>query len=231
MKFFSLLTFVAAVSATPMPSLELSTEQPKDLVAKDVFAEDLVAKDLVERQASLALVVLTTVQTVSNTIETSLDAITTAINTAGDNINIDVQAIIEANLNAISVALAQGTAAIAAAVAAAGGNIAAIVAGFGLAQVTQLIQATNQLVALLNNLSVQLTVIITGIRGIAPAVLDALRDEIAAIQAAIAPFTNPIGTIIAAVRRISVTFGLLLSGFDLLVPSLLSIIGGLLGGL
>lgn len=63
MKFFHFLTFAVAASATPMPSLELGTEKPKDLAA---------------RQANnLAQVVLTTVNTVSTTVEQSLDIIST----------------------------------------------------------------------------------------------------------------------------------------------------------
>lgn len=63
MKFFSLLAFVAAVSATPVPGLELSIEQPKDLAI---------------RQSNLAQVVATTVQTANTAITSSLNSISTS---------------------------------------------------------------------------------------------------------------------------------------------------------
>lgn len=217
MKFFHFLTFAVAASATPVPGLELSTEKPKDLAT---------------RQANnLAQVVLTAVTTASNTIDTSLNIITNTLAAAGDNINVDVQAIVEANLNAISAALGQGAGAITAAIAAAGGNIGNAVTGFGLAQVLQLVTATNQLVALLTQLGVQLDGTISNLDGVAPAVLQALSEELALIRNAIDPFVKPIGDIINAVRRVSLTGSLLLTGFNLLVPGLLGILGTLLGGL
>ncbi|KAH7025052.1 uncharacterized protein B0I36DRAFT_366948 [Microdochium trichocladiopsis] len=216
MKFFSILTFAAAVAATPMPGLELSVEQPKDLAV---------------RQANLATVVQTTVQTVSQTINTSLDAITTAIYQAGGNITVQVQTIIEANLQAIADALGTGANAITAAIAAAGGNIGAIVTGYGLVQVGQLLNATNQLVALLTNLGVKLSVIVENLEGVPPAVLAALQAELQAINDAISPFVGPVGLVINAVRAVSLTGSLLLTGFNALVPGLLNIIFSLLGGI
>lgn len=155
----------------------------------------------------------------------------TAIETAGDNINVDVQAIIEANLNAIAAALGTGAGAITDAIAAAGGNIGNAVAGFGLQQFLQLVNAVNQLVALLNNLNVELGATIENLGDVAPAVLTALADELAAIRNAIQPFVAPIQDVVAAVRRISITANLLLGGVSGLVPGLLTILGNLLGGL
>ncbi|KXJ86544.1 hypothetical protein Micbo1qcDRAFT_208960 [Microdochium bolleyi] len=217
MKFFHFLTFAVAASATPVPGLELSTEKPKDLAT---------------RQANnLAQVALNAVTTASNTIDTSLDTIASTLAAAGDNINVDVQAVLEANLNAISAALGQGAGAVTGAIAAAGGNIANAVTGYGLVQVLQLVTASNRLVALLKQLGVRLDATIDNLDAVAPAALEALNDELALIRDAVDPFVTPVGEIINAVRRITLTGSLLLTGFDRAVPGLLGILDDLLGGL
>ncbi|KAJ1322951.1 hypothetical protein MN608_11805 [Microdochium nivale] len=217
MKFFHLLTFAVAAAATPMLGFEVAPAQTKDLE---------------KRQATnLAQVVLGVVNTAAATIDTSLDVISDTLATAGNNINVQVQAIIEANLNAIAGALTTGTAALAAAIAAATGNIGNAVAGFGLTQILQLVTAITKLVMLLTNLGVQLTATVNNLNAVAPAVLAALAAPFAAIQAAIGPFIKPIGDIINAVRGISATANLLLTGFDALVPGLIGILFNLLGGL
>lgn len=146
------------------------------------------------------------------------------IQQAGDNINVQVQALIEANLVAIAEALDNGADAITAAIAAAGGNIALAVASFGVTQVAQLVTAINQLVYLLNNLRVSLTVIITGLRNVAPAALLAIANELALIKQTLSPFVDPVGDVVDAVRALSVTASLALSGFDILVPGLVVIV-------
>lgn len=146
------------------------------------------------------------------------------IQQAGSSINVQVVALIEANLAAIATVLDNGADAIVAAIAAAGGNIALAVAAFGVTQVAQLATAINQLVYLLNNLSVSLTVIITGLRNVAPAALLAIANELALIKQTISPFVDPVGDVVDAVQALSATASLALSGFDLLVPGVVVIV-------
>ncbi|KAJ1326179.1 hypothetical protein MN608_07624 [Microdochium nivale] len=207
MKFTQLLCFVAAATTSA-----IATPYGK-------------AAGLDARQGSnLATVVLGSVITAAGAANSSLATTQQIIQQAGSSINVQVVALIEANLAAIATVLDNGADAIVAAIAAAGGNIALAVAAFGVTQVAQLATAINQLVYLLNNLSVSLTVIITGLRNVAPAALLAIANELALIKQTISPFVDPVGDVVDAVQALSATASLALSGFDLLVPGVVVIV-------
>ncbi|KAH7025660.1 uncharacterized protein B0I36DRAFT_413867 [Microdochium trichocladiopsis] len=211
MKFSHLPVFAAATSATPFGA---PIERSSNLE--------------VRQGTNLAAVVLGSVSNVATAVNASLATTQQTIQTAGNNINVQVQAIIEANLRAVATALASGGQAISNAIAAAGGNIAAAVANFTASQINQVILAIGQLVNLLTNLGISLEIIINNLEGVAPAVLQAIDDELALIQNAINPLVTPIVNVANAVGAVSADANVILTGFTALVPGLVTIVNNVI---
>ena len=146
------------------------------------------------------------------------------IQTAGSNANVEVQALIEANLAAIATALTDASQTISGAITTAGGNIANAVAAFTVGQIDQIVLAVGQLIKLLTSLGASLEVIITGLENVAPAVLKAVQDELALIQATINPFVAPIINVADAAAAVSASVRVVLTGFTALTPGLITIV-------
>ena len=146
------------------------------------------------------------------------------IQTAGSNANVEVQALIEANLAAIATALTDASQTISGAITTAGGNIANAVAAFTVGQIDQIVLAVGQLIKLLTSLGASLEVIVTGLENVAPAVLKAVQDELALIQATINPFVAPIINVADAAAAVSASVRVVLTGFTALTPGLITIV-------
>ena len=146
------------------------------------------------------------------------------IQTAGSNANVEVQALIEANLAAIATALTDASQTISGAITTAGGNIANAVAAFTVGQIDQIVLAVGQLIKLLTSLGASLEVIVTGLENVAPAVLRAVQDELALIQATINPFVAPIINVADAAAAVSASVRVVLTGFTALTPGLITIV-------